>query len=56
MSLGKPKINNFCLILVLSQLCGRLRLIHFHDVVVTSYKTQTGEEVTGEMDEFFVLS
>jgi len=38
--------------LVLSQLCSQLGLKHFHDVAEISYKTKTGEEVTGEMDEF----
>jgi len=25
---------------------------HFHDVAEMSYQTKTGEQVTGEMDEF----
>jgi len=36
-----------CLILVLSQLCKRLRLKRFHNVAEMSYETKTGKEVTG---------
>jgi len=37
------RLRIFCLMLVLSQLCGRLRLTDFHDVAEMSYKTKTGE-------------
>jgi len=34
-----------------------VKLKHFHDVAEMSYETKTGEEVTGETDEFlFCLS